>query len=617
MRLVLEGRKGPSLAMQKDEWGHWCVDVPDIGAGQDYMLRLGNRDYADPASHWQPKGVHGPSRVVDHSAFVWSDAGFVPPPWERIALYELHAGAFTSQGDLDGVLGKLDHLAELGVNAVEIMPVAQFPGQRNWGYDGVFPFAVQDSYGGPDALKRLVDACHARGLAVFLDVVYNHLGPEGNVLVKFAPYLHGGRHTPWGGGFRYDGEDSAGVRSLVLHNALHWLHRYHMDGLRLDAASCIHDVSREHVLAEMDRRVADYAQATGRRIVLVAETDENDAAYVRPRNKGGHGLDAGWNFDFHHCLHAALTSERQGFFADFGRVSHVAEAMEHGFVLRGQESVYYRGPHGGDCAGCPGTSFVVYAQNHDMVGNRPGGERLASLVSFEAAKLAAAVVLCAPFVPLLFMGEEWAETRPFLYFTSHGDAGLNRAVAAGRRREYQAFGWGPYADDPAWAERVTDPCDPEAFAASRLDWSKPGIARHRAMLAWHKALLALRCELPALAALDRDACSSWSHGDMLYLARGNPGPGQVFCCFNFGGRQVALDFTHLEGGGAWPDKPGRAWVARLDSAHKAWDGPGSLLPGCMETLAGNVLRPQSAVILEWAPEQGQPLEQGGNEEMTS
>jgi maltooligosyltrehalose trehalohydrolase len=241
--------------MRKDGQGYWSVDVPGVGHGQDYMLRMGNRDFPDPASHWQPLGVHGPSRVADHKAFAWGDAEFSPPGLEEMVLYELHAGAFTPQGTLDSAVSRLDHLVGLGVNAVEVMPVAQFPGSRNWGYDGVFPFAVQDSYGGPEALKRFVDACHARSLAVILDVVYNHLGPEGNALVKFGPYLHGGKDTPWGGGFRYDGPDSAGVRGYVLHNALHWLERYHIDGLRLDAASCIHDASQEHVLAEMGRRV--------------------------------------------------------------------------------------------------------------------------------------------------------------------------------------------------------------------------------------------------------------------------------------------------------------------------------------------------------------------------
>ena len=411
-------------------------------AGTDYSYRLdGGPDRPDPVSRWRPHGVHGPTRIVDPAAFQWSDAGWRGVEMADLAIYELHVGTFTPAGTFDGVIDRLPMLRELGVTALEIMPVAEFPGSRNWGYDGVSLYAVQSTYGGPDGLKRLVDAAHRGGLAVLLDVVYNHLGPEGNYLSEFGPYFSDRYRTAWGEGFNLDGPDSDEVRRYLVDNAAYWVTEYHLDGLRLDAADRIVDLSPLHVAEEIGAAVHAQGEALGRRTLVIAEIDANDPRWVRGREVGGFGLDAHWSDDFHHAVHVALTGERTGYYADFAEPGAVAKALGERYVNDGRYSPHRRRRHGRPAADVPRDRFVVCVQNHDQTGNRAGGERLAALVSPGAVRLAAAILLLSPYVPLLFMGEEHGETNPFLYFVSHGDPALVEAVREGRRREFAAFAW--------------------------------------------------------------------------------------------------------------------------------------------------------------------------------
>jgi maltooligosyltrehalose trehalohydrolase len=478
VEVVLDGRR---VAMTAGADGWWTADAE----GRDYAFAVdGAGPLPDPRSPWQPRGVHGPSRVVDHAAFRWTDAGWQAPPLAAGLVYELHVGTFTPAGTFDGVIERLDHLVRLGVTHVELMPVAQFPGGHGWGYDGVDLFAPHTAYGGPDGLKRLVDACHGRGLAVLLDVVYNHLGPAGNYLERFGPYFTDRYATPWGRAVNLDGPGSDQVRRFFCDNALAWLRDYHADGLRLDAVHAILDTSAVHFLEQLAAEVADLGARLGRHLVLVAESDLNDPRLVRPPDVGGYGLDAQWSDDLHHALHAALTGERAGYYADFGGLADVAKALGSAYVYDGRVSAFRSRRHGRPATGLPGARFLGYLQTHDQIGNRARGERTSHLLSPGLLKVGAALVLLGPFVPMLFQGEEWAASTPFLYFTDHEDPELARAVSEGRRHEFQAFGW-----DPA---QVPDPQAPETFRRSKLDWGEPGREPHRALLDWHASLVRLR-----------------------------------------------------------------------------------------------------------------------------
>jgi maltooligosyltrehalose trehalohydrolase len=407
----LDGRRVP-LAPAGGGWHR--ADVASAGPGTDYGFVLdGGPVRPDPRSAFQPAGVHGPSRIVDHASFAWSDAGWRGVHLPSAVLYELHVGTFTPAGTFDAVIGRLDHLVALGVDAVELMPVAEFPGARGWGYDGVSLFAPHSAYGGPDGLKRLVDACHARDVGVVLDVVYNHLGPDGNHLGEFGPYFTDRYATPWGQAVNLDGPGSDEVRSFFVDNALMWLRDYHVDGLRLDAVHAIVDTSAVHLLEQLGQAVEDLAAATGRHLFLVAESDLNDPRIVRRREVGGYGMDAQWSDDFHHALHAALTGERDGYYADFGSLGHLATALRRGFVYAGEYAPFRDRRHGRLDPTLPGHRLLGFAQNHDQVGNRALGERSAALVSPERLQVAAALVLTAPFVPMLFAGEEWGARTPF------------------------------------------------------------------------------------------------------------------------------------------------------------------------------------------------------------
>lgn len=567
------------LAMQPDGRGYWRLQRDDILPDTDYRFRLdGNLERPDPASAYQPHGVHGPSRVIDHASFAWSDQSWLAPPLDEYVIYELHVGTFTEKGTFAAVISRLPALRELGVTAIELMPVAQFPGERNWGYDGACPYAVQNSYGGPEGLKRLVDACHDHGLAVILDVVYNHLGPEGNYLRDFGPYFTGRYRTPWGEAINFDGPGSDAVRDYFIANALHWLRHYHIDALRLDAVHAIFDFSARPFLQELAEQVQDCAVREERRWLLIAESDLNDVRLIRPAEAGGYGLHAQWNDDFHHALHTLLTGESDGYYADFGRLDDLAEAYREGFVYAWRYSLYRQRRHGSSSADRAGRQLVVCSQNHDQVGNRPTGERLIALAGFEAAKTAAAAVCFAPCVPLLFMGEEYGEDRPFLYFVDFSDPELREAVRRGRKEEFQAF---------SRTSEPPDPQAPETFRRSRLDWTKRDRGRHRSLCAFYRELLRLRRELPALAALDKESLTVDTRPDdgLLMLERWQPGS-RILALLNFSRRQVALDLPARSG----------TWQKLLDSAAPRWSGPGSDLPDVAGRTAEGTLAPLSAVL---------------------
>ena len=465
--------------------GWWATDRPDLGPGTDYAFSLdGGPPLPDPRSVHQPYGVHGASRVVDHASFTWHDGGWRPPEFADAIVYELHVGTFSPDGTFDGAIARLDALVDLGVTYVELMPVAAFPGERGWGYDGVDLFAAHEPYGGPEGLKRFVDACHVRELAVLLDVVYNHIGPDGNCLPQFGPYMTDRYRTPWGAAVNLDGPGSDEVRRFFCDSALGWLRDYHIDGLRIDAVHAIVDQSAVHLLEQLATETAALEADLGRDLVLVAESDLNDPRVLRSPSNGGYGLDASWSDDFHHALHVALTGERDGYYSDFDGIGDLVRIFRRTYAVDGRYSTHRGRRHGRPALDIAVDRFVVFSQNHDHVGNRALGERLAALVSPDALRVAATLVLAGPFVPLLFQGEEWAASTPFFYFTDHVDPELGRAVSDGRRRELAAV--------EKAGDRIPDPQDPATFAASRLDWDERGQDGHRAMLDWYGRLIELR-----------------------------------------------------------------------------------------------------------------------------
>jgi len=484
--------KGRLATMKADSDGWFILDEDSIAHGDDYSFRVdGKGPFPDPRSPWQPYGVHGSSRWVDHAGFAWSDKNWQQPQLGSALIYELHVGTFTQEGTFDAIIERLDYLADLGVTHVELMPVAQFSGNRGWGYDGVDLYAPHHAYGGPDGLKRLVDGCHRKGLAVLLDVVYNHLGPAGNYLGHFGPYFTRRYVTPWGDAVNLDGPGSDEVRRFFVDNALMWLRDYHIDGLRIDAVHAIVDMSAIHFLEELSSEVDNLEAELGRHLVLIAESDLNDPRVVRCSEVGGYGFDAQWNEDFHHALHAVLTGEQGGYYQDFGRLSDLAKALMHGLVYDGCYSVYRFRRHGRPASGLSGHSFVGCLQNHDQVGNRAMGERTSHLLTPGQLKIGAALVLTAPFIPMLFQGEEWGASSPFLYFTDHQDPELARAVRRGRQEEFAAFGWDP--------DRIPDPQTEESFLRSRLDWEESLKSPHREILQWYRRLIDLRRSLPVLS----------------------------------------------------------------------------------------------------------------------
>ena len=494
VELRLEGR-AHTMVRGADGW--WTASVPAAPEAEYTFSIDGGPPRPDPRSPWQPQGPHGPSRLVDHGRFRWRDEGWQPPALERGVVYEMHVGTFSPEGTFEGAIERLDHLVSLGVTHVEPMPIVEFSGRRGWGYDGVDLYAPHHSYGGPDGLKRFVDACHGRGLAVILDVVYNHFGPSGNYVGEFGPYFTDRYRTPWGPAINFDGPGSDEVRRFFLDNARQWVRDYHVDGLRLDAVHALHDASAVHILEELATEVRSLANDLGRPVVLIAESDLNDPRVVRGLEQCGYGMDAQWSDDLHHALHAALTGERSGYYADFGTLGDMAKALQNAYVYDGRYSPHRGRRHGRPPEGIPGHRFLAYMQTHDQIGNRARGDRSSHLMSVGRLKVAAALVLTSAFVPMLFQGEEWGARTPFPYFTDHQDEELGRAVREGRQKEFASFGWKP--------EEIPDPQAESTFGLARLDWSEPAREPHAAMLDWHRALLRLRREMPGLLESGREA----------------------------------------------------------------------------------------------------------------
>jgi maltooligosyltrehalose trehalohydrolase len=560
--------------------GYFQGTLNGVGPGRLYFYRLdGEKDRPDPTSRFQPRDVHGPSQVVD-LRFPWGDRGWLGLPLQEFILYELHVGAFSPAGTFAAIIPQLDALKDLGVTALELMPVAQFPGSRNWGYDGAFPYAVQNSYGGPRGLKKLVNACHKKGLAVVLDVVYNHLGPEGNYLWDYGPYFTDRFHTPWGDAVNFDGPHSEEVRRFFRENALYWVSEFHIDALRLDSVDRIVDQSAQPFLGELARAVHGEAERLGRRVYLMAESDLNDSRFIRPPDLGGLGLDVHWNDDFHHALHCLLTGEADGYYQDYGRVAHLAKAIREGFGYTGEYSRYRQRRRGSPSLDIPASRFLVFSQNHDQVGNRLYGERLSRLVSLAALKLAAGVVLLSPFIPLLFMGEEYGETAPFQYFVSHLDPALVEAVRRGRREEFSGFIWD--GDPP-------DPQGEETFRLSKIDRGLLQEGHHRTLLELYRELIRWRKELPALACLSKEDLEAVSFEEpRVLLVRRWHGEDEVLALFHFGLGPAAVTV---------PVSPGR-WRKILDSEDECWYGSGSPAPTAIDSAgqATLTLPPQAFVL---------------------
>ncbi len=546
------GAEPRTFALERGDEDVFAANVKGVGAGADYFYLVnGERERPDPVSRHQPQGVHGPSRVVDADAFAWTD-----DEWKGIALrdliiYELHTGTFTPEGTFDAVIQKLAHLKSLGVNAVELMPVAEFPGGRNWGYDGAHLYAPQSTYGGPEGLKRLVDACHREGLAVVLDVVYNHLGPEGNYLGEYAPIFTDSYRTPWGDALNFDDAESDGVRRYFVENALYWLTEFHVDGLRLDAVHRIVDTGPRHLLEELAEEFRAQGEALGRQAWTIAESDLNDVRVIRPAGEGGYGLDAQWSDDFHHSLHALLTKNERGYFADFGQLADLAKAIREGFVYDGRRSAFRRKRHGNSSTSSPGEQLVVCVQNHDQIANGYWGDRLGSLLNLEQQKLAAAILLlCAPNVPMLFMGQEWGETAPFLYFTSHTDEALGRAVREGRRAEYASF-VKEEGETVSALGGFADPQDPSTFEQSKLVWSKMKETPHAEVFRFYRELIETRKGHASLSNCDKtrtrvafDESRQW-----LVVERGDEGGSAALIFCNLSGETQKIPAP--AGKGSW------------------------------------------------------------------
>lgn len=582
---VVDGTRTFELSPQDRGYHHGVL--PALEPDARYVYRLnGDKERADPASRYQPEGVFGPSQIVDLSDFAWSDQDWCGLDLKNYIFYELHVGTYTSSGTLDAIIEYIPELKSLGVTAIELMPVAQFPGTRNWGYDGVFPFAVQNSYGGPHGLQRLVNTCHQEGLAVVLDVVYNHLGPEGNFLADFGPYFTNRYPTPWGQAINFDGAHSDEVIRFFTENAVSWLEDFHVDALRLDAIHGIFDRSAQPFLALLSSAVENLASRTRRNIYLIAESDLNDSRFVKPREAGGYGLHAQWNDDFHHALHALQTKEKFGYYCDFGSLRHLEKGLQHGYVYTGEYSQYRQRRQGNSSRAIRPSQLVVFSQNHDQVGNRMFGERSSALLSLEAQKLSAGAVILSPYVPLLFMGEEYGETAPFLYFTSHTDPGLAEAVQKGRRAEFSSL------------FREGEPPDPQAettFLRSRLDHSLRRQGQHRVLWDFYRELIRLRNSEPAFHELDASAfeVNGCEAGECLRLHRKHE-TDELLLVFNLGAEPADCGV----------ELPSGEWRKLLDSADQEWMGPGSVIPQnfssrCTLTLT---VQPKSLSVFKRVPD---------------
>ncbi len=575
------GKNPETVPMEPRPFGYWEVTVSNVGEGTRYFFRLHEKlQRPDPASRFQPEGVHGPSEVIDPSAFQWSDHEWKGRLLEDYIIYELHPGTFTNTGTFDDIIPKLSYLRdEVGVTAIELMPVAQFPGERNWGYDGTYLFAPQSTYGGPRSLHRLVNACHEAGLAVILDVVYNHFGPEGNYWGNFGPIFTDHYHTPWGSAINFDGPQSDAVRAITISNALYWVRDYHIDALRLDAVHSIFDFSAKHILQDIAEAIHSESVKSGRSIHVIAESDLNDSRLISSSTKGGYGLDGQWNDDFHHALHALVTGERQGYYQDFGHLDHLATAYRKHFVLSGQYSLHRQRIHGNTAAHFSPSHFVVFAQNHDQIGNRAQGDRLSTLIAYPCQQVVAASVLLSPFLPLIFMGEEYGEQAPFQYFIDHGDPQLIEAVRRGRLAEFKPFGW----------KHIPDPYDVKTFEVSKLTSSDGWNDSQRRLAAWTKRLIDLRKQHASLGAgVKGHQLRVWLNPQktILTIYRKNPNAEAMLIILGFNDQPTPLSLRQPKG----------QWEKILDNHKSTFRDPHIISPD-EESIDSHLLLPKQTLTL--------------------
>lgn len=568
--------------MSKDEEGYFSVDVETEEKDLQYFFKPDKQnDVPDPASQYQPEGVHGPSQTIDHSLYKWRDNNWKSTPLKDWIIYELHVGAFTEQGTFEAVIDRLEDLVEVGINAIEIMPVAQFPGNRNWGYDGAFLFAVQNSYGGPEGLKKLVDACHQKGLAVILDVVYNHLGPEGNYFSQFGPYFNSKYHTPWGDAINFDDAWSDGVREYFSDNIIYWFENFHIDAVRCDAIHAMFDNGPVHFWQLTHQKIKTLEQKLNRSFHLIAESDLNDPKVVKHPDQGGWGFDAQWLDDFHHALYILLNPSDKQRYYDFGSIQQLVKGYNEGFVHSGEWVQFRKRKFGASSADVPGNKFVVFTQNHDQVGNRADGKRLNMLIDFERVKLASAAILLAPYIPMLFMGEEYADESPFYYFVSHSDKGLIKAVQEGRKKEFEAFGF----------DNAPDPQDENTFNQSKLRWQERNKDYHLVILNWYKELISMRKTLSPLKEFERNNTHAEVIGEKaLALFRNSKETGEsITCLFNFSDNEIMYS-------------PSGKKLSKklLDSTDKQWQhhngSKDHLHPNSVEKDKAIILAPTSVIV---------------------
>lgn len=565
------------LPLQQCADGYWTLQTAALQPGGMYRFSVDNgQPYPDPASLSQPHGVHGASQALRLNDFDWQDAHWTNPPLEEYIIYELHTGTFSTEGSFAGIQAQIPYLKKLGITAIEIMPVAQFPGSRNWGYDGVFPYAVQATYGGAKGLQELVQACHLEGIAVILDVVYNHLGPEGNYLGIYGPYFTGKYKTPWGNALNFDDAWCDGVRDYFVENALMWFRDFHIDALRLDAVHAIKDFSAVHLLQQIKERTNSLMEEEGKNHYLIVELDLNDTRFINPAAKGGYGMDAQWIDEFHHALRITAGEEPRGYYSDFNGIEHLAKAYRDAYVYDGQYSPHRNKKFGIPATENEGKQFIVFSQNHDQVGNRMLGERTRALHTFEMQKLLAASVLLSPFLPMLFMGEEWSEPAPFLYFVSHTDPELAAAVRNGRKAEFAAF----HAQGEA-----PDPMAQDTFDNSKLHWDLQAQEPHKTVLCYYTALIQLRKSHPALRIPNRNGLNVTADKEKncLVLERTDKEK-KVVCLMNFSKQVQLLTLPEKE-----------KCTKLFDSASPQWHGPAAA-PDLVQTSVA--VQPESVVVYE-------------------
>lgn len=566
LRLLIEGHAEP-YDMHREKFGFWTATVKEVSPGLRYKYQIdGGESYPDSASLSQPEGVHEASEAIDLNDFEWTDSSWENIPVDEMIQYEIHTGTFTEMGDFRGIRSKLSYLRHLGINTIELLPVAQFSGSRNWGYDGVYPFAVQNSYGGAKELMALVNDCHNQGIAVIMDVVYNHFGPEGNYSGKFGHFFTDSYATPWGQAINFDGEYSDGVRNYFIQNALMWCRDFHIDGLRLDAVHAIYDFGAKHFMQELAEQLANLGTETGRKYHLIAESHLNDVRYISPAVSGGYGLDAQWSDDFHHAVHTLVTGENEGYYMDYGMPENLSKAVRNAFIYDGVYSRHRKKTYGNSTENNRGGQFVIFSQNHDQVGNRMNGDRLISLSDFETAKVVAGILFLAPNVPMLFMGQEYGERNPFYYFVSHSDPELNRLVREGRKQEFKEF---HYESLP-----MKDPDDPATFESSRLSWNIEAEPEKRAMFEFYRRLIYLRKSNPVLSKTDKDNMRIMENGNFYMLERWQNNE-RIIAGINFGNEAVKMKI---------PGEYQNTLSKIIDSNNEQFNGTGEV---CPDVVTGN------------------------------